>query len=437
MHHFKRFISTLLTVLLLTDTFGLGALGIANAASSQATTTKAAAITSKPVKYDPPQPAADPNWAEIDWDSEVVLPQDVEEYQKSVSDLVAHNKSGEVKNLKQKKHKLSEEGTMQHFRVPALVQKTVLQYTKNGKTPVSNKEELKYKIKSLDLPVQKLPQQLVGINDERVPIVNIKNAKPLGKKVIPYIAPKEKLILKDFKILEDANKRTNTKFEFKVTEVSKVMPFTKLGGQTEIPADNGEFWDKIKLFFIPTARAQNAVPLIGYYDGIHKNPLDLGLYYISTQQNADGSFGKTNKFVITTEIVYALVQWGKGNNDSFANAIDFLLNYEPETIEEKAFKIRIISAFGQNIDALLGDVFAAKNDDGGYGFKDNYKSDVVNTLEVLNTLTAIQYNADDKNLQALSYVLSQIHEDGSMHFTGEGDASYYLVNKTLSALYPF
>lgn len=411
----KRTLAFLVITLVLIQTMGFGLLEVTFAKKLDPSTPVA--------KIEPPR-LVETDWSATNWDSEIVLPQDVMDYQNRLVELTTKKQFDEVKKLKQKTQKMRDKKTMEHFNVPPQIQELVLQYTKNGKKDVSSKEELKSKIQALGLTGSKAAEEP---KTEVENVIKIDKPLKVGKNAVPYTPAKDNLKLQKISNKYLSPKRTDSKYEYKVFEKS-VIPASK---QKE------GFWDKVKIFFVPPARAQEAVPLISYYEGIEQNLLDFALYYIASQQNGDGSFGSTNKFITTAEVVDALAKWGRNDNDAFNSAVNYLTNYAPETTEEKAIKVRFLASISQNYDALLNEVLQAKNDDGGYGYGPEYTSDTLTTIEVSETLTVIQYEADNSAIQAVYYLLTQIHADGSMYFTAEGDPSYYLINRTLAALYPY
>lgn len=199
----------------------------------------------------------------------------------------------------------------------------------------------------------------------------------------------------------------------------------------------GKLSSTVRALFVETASADEFVPLIEYYDGIAESPADHALYYVSTKQNEDGSFGDYNQFIFTSELVDRLARYNLTDNTQFTSALNYLTNYNPINNRELAIKIRLLKALGQNYDTQLAAMRANKNSDGGYGLEEYYDSDIISTIEVFNTYNTVGYNADDAPLRVLVYLLLRVPDDGNLAFTPNSNMSYYLTDRLLQALKPY
>ena len=68
------------------------------------------------------------DWSAIDWDQEVVLPQDFSIYQQKAGELSARRDEDALKNLSVPKHKMGDAEVMAQYRVPSDVQEMVSRY---------------------------------------------------------------------------------------------------------------------------------------------------------------------------------------------------------------------------------------------------------------------------------------------------------------------
>lgn len=424
MSHSKRTISLLLLTILALQ---LGQWDFVFGASilkpNKLPATAVQSLTVKPQAPIVPPKIAPPDWSAVDWDKPVVLPKDLEDYNSKLRELAGKRLFNDIKKLQKKTRNMKNKEVMDYFSVPFQVQEVVNQYTKNGTAPVGNKEELQGKIKSLGISIMPSTVKTDNLTEDSKRVIDARTAKRINvKKSIPYTPGIKQPYVKGFEIKEFNQRQIPEKYRYQIPDKKNPLQ---------------SFFNGIKDYFIPAANAQTYVPLIEYYNGIEKNLMDYALYYFAQNQNSDGSFGKNNQFIRTAEVIDALARFGRFNNDAFRSAIDYAVAYTPENNHEKAVKIRLLRSLGQNYASLLAELLATRNSDGGYGIQGNYTSDPLSTIEVLETLTAIQYSADNSIAQAINYLTIQIKPSGAMYFTAESEASYYLVNRALWALYPY
>lgn len=420
MYHLKRSAAALLVLILLVEP--LSTMQIAHAVDAPQVGEAQAPV----VAATPPV-----DWAVTDWDTAVTLPQDIEAFQKQVDTLAAQQKFDAIKKLKRPVKKLKDKAVMEYFKVPKPVQEVVAEHTVVGNKPIKDKELLRQKIQSLGFSLGGEVFQPLNLQD---PSTRIDMRAPINignRRKTPYESPAEKARLDRVvnpPVQAPEAQAANGSFNFKLQDPDEIQN----------ALEQKSLFDKIKFKLIPPAGAQaGAPPLMAYYAGIEKNYLDFALYSIAGLQNGDGSFGKSNQLIVTSRIVENLARWGRSNTDAFAPAVTFMSNYVPKTNEEKAVKIRVLASLGRDYNALLNELLAAKNQDGGFGFKKGYTSDVQTTLEVLQTLSVIQYNQNDTLPRAIVFVLSKINNAGELRYVGDANPSYFLVNRALEVLYPY
>lgn len=370
-----------------------------------------------PFPEDLNQPAF--TWANVDWESEVILPSDAQDYQRQVDKLTAQNRAAEVSQLVLAKRKMSDAQVLDYYQVPADVRQAVGDYLVAVKGGSSIKRQ-----QEKDLLHQKLivlgyggqsgeaadsqPQSSVS-SPEDEQYIDLATAQPLTvKELKPVAVPSADSV-----------------------SVKVVKPRQ---AQASEPA-NG----KAKILSVPTSSPLNGQPspLIEYYDNIENNNFDYILYYLSQNQNQDGSFGSSNKYELTADIVLLLSEFNRQLSGQFNLALNYLLQTEPRNNREKAIKALILSANGEDPSALLDDLAGQQNNDGGFGYENSYSSDVLTTERVLAAFWQADYSLQEKLPKALLYVTKRIRDDGSIAFGDNSVASYYLVNKTLDALKPF
>ena len=96
-----------------------------------------------------------------------------------------------------------------------------------------------------------------------------------------------------------------------------------------------QVWEYLRAWLgIESANA--GTPIIASYSGIEKYPTDHALYYLSTQQNTDGSFGRYNYYENTAEVVFALSDFKLTNNDQYTAAVNFLkIPFRPISVKKR------------------------------------------------------------------------------------------------------
>jgi hypothetical protein len=194
-------------------------------------------------------------------------------------------------------------------------------------------------------------------------------------------------------------------------------------------------------WFTPEVHAMELDPFMDRYEGIEGNITDFALMFLSDQMTENGTLGTSNEYEQTASLVSMLSTFGFQSNEQFQAALTYLQAHEPTNNRERAIKIRLLRALNQNYDDLLQTMLASKNtNDGGYGIDLDYGSDILTTVEVLSTLTTINYAEDNSIAQAIGFLVNRIPNSGELRFSlanSESNPSYYLANRVLQALKPF
>jgi len=214
-------------------------------------------------------PMAETNWADVNWDEEVILPASLDEYSDEVAKLEQKNDFDAIKNLEIKKHQKYDDEALDSFQAPPSVRKLVQGYRENvnSKTVTEAKktelkEDLKAQIKGLFIE-----QPVVDENLEEN-FIDIGKVEPLKiKKAIPV------------------NGGTPSDLKGKIKE--RTLPSNVTGLISRL-------WSSLSL--IPTANADTPTSFMDYYDGIENRLVDSALYYLAQSQNEDGSFGTYKKY---------------------------------------------------------------------------------------------------------------------------------------------
>lgn len=370
------------------------------------------------------------DWSEIDWDKEVVLPKDQEEFNTKLRELESRGRYTEVSQLKLKKRLWSDDEVMAHYQVPQEVRELVRGYRLNIKSITSAEHRIALKlllgerIKTILLIQNYYPLDFNFDNKEQ--------EQPNKQRIdIKKTAP---LKVRRVKAVEKGGE-DNVRFQIK-SLLQNPSNANWWEGSIKKPSRKTSMADFLLSLVATPANAyyQPTTPIIGYYEGIEKNTVENALYYLAQIQNEDGSWGDYSQYELTAGLAFILSQYNKYGNDQYALAINYLKNTAPKNNREKAIKAWVLICFSEEYQSLLDDLLTRQNPDGGYGIDDNYASDVETTLWVL----AAFWKADSTVLPAsLSYILARIQADGSMRYSSDANPSYYLMNKTAEYLQPF
>ncbi|MFH1514362.1 MAG: CARDB domain-containing protein, partial [bacterium] len=330
------------------------------------------------------------DWSTVNFDQEIILPEDLEEFNRKVDELKNEGREDEIVNLSPQKRKMNDDYVLDYFNVPTEIRQNI-QKDESSTVETPLKKEL-----------LEDPNNIIDLST--APKLNIKRTEK---------APE---LLKTIQPVITIQKREPTQSRPLIDKVLGILG---------------------SLFRTQTAYADFAVPLMQYYDGIGENTMDSALYYLSSIQNPDGSFGEYNQYEFTAEIVLLLSSFNKTDNDQFYAAIQYLTATEPQNNREKAMKARLMAGLGEPYQNYLDELVSAQNTDGGFGLENNYNSDVLTTLETALALYAADYSLQDALPAALYFVMTQISANGSMYYTSNSDPGYYLINVAAQSLYPF
>ncbi|MBI4272432.1 choice-of-anchor D domain-containing protein [Candidatus Uhrbacteria bacterium] len=379
------------------------------------------------------------DWSTIDWDEIVTLTQDQQEYSTALQELISQQRFDEAKSLKKKEQPFFSDRVMTYYHVPDSVQAFVRQYREKN----IDKEQLAYEIKKITgvdaiMPLQEQENPEIPQHFIQAPTM----PKDLGSTRLEAVSP-----------IEDSAVDIELKKTIFAPEEKKSLHDITLDGMDEIDLQKAEgtrsdietvgstLFLKLKSLIynlFDTHAAYAASPLIERYDGIEKNPAEYALYYLSSRQNDDGSFGTENKYEAGLDIALLLTELRRTQNDTYDALLAYLKKAEPKNTREKIMKARLLVAIGEPYEDLIKEVGALQNPDGGFGIDKGYPSDVLTTLEFIWCVWASQKDVQKHLASSLYFVSNQIGEDGSLRFSKEGGkSSYYLVNKVAKDFKPF
>lgn len=404
------------------------------------------------------------DWSKIAWDKEIVFPEEQDAYRRAVNGV--NNITEAKKVVVPKPHRMTDDVVLEHYNAPQAVRETV----RSLRDELNNTNAQATRQKTLTHIQNTLRSQGFGISAEeeraramkmeaeefaRTHRVDVRTAPrliaPRLRAAMPVTAPSvttrlESAISFAPKYLSDVTieglraraQKTSMPAGVLTPQNSTSAPAPRKGALMRFMQ-----WVAQKarsLVSTPDAHAQDLTPLIVYYTGIEQNPSDYALYWLSHQQNPDGSFGENNQYETTAQVVWMATTFGLTTSGQYTAAVNYLTTAVPQNNREKAIKSRVLTGLGQTTQAqaLLNEIKATKNaDDGGYGFDARYASDVDTTMQVALAYYAANMEIQGALPQALFYVANQISTDGAMYYTKDSAASFYLINNTARSLAPF
>jgi hypothetical protein len=393
------------------------------------------------------------DWSNVDFEKEISMISDYEEYRHKTEELKRQNKYEEIKNLKIESHQLWDDEIMEHYGAPPSVKDLVVKFRDNYKQTVqsgsmkrqmspdfiSAKSKLKQDILDIDktiTPFSKQKEQTVEFEQFKKDhpnkdIINFQSQNKIELIGADKLVPFQKVQNKKGATLQQLQKtavdgRNTIRKEFTINKYTgNILNKKEIKLQSSIP------WVQVAKAADPPAN-----PIMNYYEGIENNDIDHVLRYLTLNQNADGSFGTFNNYDLSAQIALALSRFNKTDNDQYLLLLEYLTNTQPQNNREKAIKARLMFGLGEPYQDLISNLVAQKNSDGGYGYDSNYPSDAETTLEVIWALWVTNMHIEEQLPQALNYVLGQIETDGNMKYTDNEVSSYYLINKTVEYLNP-
>ena len=461
--HFRRnrlFISIMVLAILLAPigpVFSASSLSAVNIEVAPvlppATVNKVAADALPAFPEDLARPPTD--WSALDWTEKITPLFALDQYHKQVSRLAEAGKLEELANLAKPEQYLSDEEVLSLYQAPAPVRQIVRAQRANLQSPDSERRQMALRVTRAALaaagfkpaaePAKPKAEAVIkpGLKEkpasvlEDYPRIDLSKLKKINSKNVRFLEPiptvPASLTISNQRFLIENQWRDVTADGLSVTGTLNFGGAADLTGR-ENSLDRLSKSIKSYFFGLP---ARAAGPFISYYAGIEENILDQALYYLSQTQSQDGSFGAYNQYVQSAEVFFQLARFRRTDSDQFQALSSYLNSAAPQNIREKALKARYLVANSQSAQALLDEIIARQNDDGGFGLDQYYKSDMETTLEVALALAAANYGVPTALPGALSFIISRLDQEGAIRFSPDSDPSYYLTAKTAKYLKPF
>lgn len=170
---------------------------------------------------------------------------------------------------------------------------------------------------------------------------------------------------------------------------------------------------------------------------LFSDEIDDALNFLYSNQSTDGSWGNTapNKFLYTTEVLKTLKMFSD-TTIYFQNGVQWLINHFPDDIDFISRKLSILAMENEDIEQLKNKVLSCQNENGGFGYKEGYESNLYYTISAIEGLSSAGV-MDSSTIKGLNYIIINQNSDGSFSFKDDGVNSIFVTALTLSTLSNF
>lgn len=160
------------------------------------------------------------------------------------------------------------------------------------------------------------------------------------------------------------------------------------------------------------------------------------LAWLQQNQNSDGSWGIEETAFVDTSEVYAYMQ---ENNSAAVNLLPAAIWAENLTILNNDMAARVLPLIlnADKHDTVKNALLASQNPDGGWGIAPGYESDILDTIIVMNSLTAETDTETTVLQKAVDYLIKRQQANGSWSFTGNQNSVISLTAQAAIALSAF
>lgn len=166
-----------------------------------------------------------------------------------------------------------------------------------------------------------------------------------------------------------------------------------------------------------------------------------GSDWLETQIQPDGSYAGladiATPYQATVETISAYYALETTAQPGILNALQFINTESYHTTEVLSRKIIANSLAGNDVTTLVTELFAVQNIDGGYGDLLGYQSNALDTAFALKALSGAGVKTGVVVGNALSFLQSQQHTDGSFGVSYDETASTYATALAIEAMMPF
>jgi hypothetical protein len=174
--------------------------------------------------------------------------------------------------------------------------------------------------------------------------------------------------------------------------------------------------------------------------GVHAaaaQPISAGVSYLTGSQQSDGSWqsGKVRSVQATSESLRALQAVGQGTA-SRSSAVSLLESAPVEDSDDRARRTGVLAAEGRSVSALVTQLLADRDTDGGWGLTPRFVADPMDTALALSALSRQTAAGDDVLRPGLSSLIAAQKGDGGWACLDapDSDSEIFCTGEALLAL---
>jgi hypothetical protein len=168
-----------------------------------------------------------------------------------------------------------------------------------------------------------------------------------------------------------------------------------------------------------------------------------GMAWLLANQNSSGSWGAPNltEFRDTTVVADVLKKLNE-TGTQYTNAISFIDNFSPGNNDYLARKTAVLAQEGYDISQLVNELLSSQNPkdsyvvnapEGGWGAAQGYATNNLDTVLVLDGLSATGYDPNSLH-SPIDYLVASQNEDGGWGLSKGSDSNIYLTSRVLITL---
>lgn len=166
-----------------------------------------------------------------------------------------------------------------------------------------------------------------------------------------------------------------------------------------------------------------------------------GIEWLAAHSNPDGSYAIDNdvsdRIQSTSETIQTLNTLGETAQPGYSPALQYINAQSHHTTELLTRKIVANMLAGNDPSALVAELRAMKNEDGGFGDIAGYESTVLDTSFALLAFAQASGASNTEISEALGFIMSQQNADGSFRLGYRDTNSVYVTSLALSAMHRY
>lgn len=162
--------------------------------------------------------------------------------------------------------------------------------------------------------------------------------------------------------------------------------------------------------------------------------MENGVAWLMSNQRSDGSWQILAQTAVrdTEEAAITLRDFTSAQTN-YAMGLQWLSAANSLNVDCLSRRIEALSASGQDVQALVGELISRQNADGGWGSNDSYRSTSIDTAFALRALIGIQYADQNIVSKSVDYLIPRQNPDGGWGFY-QDDGNVFMTATVLGVL---